>query len=82
MRTHHPHPEGQRHDNMICAVSCHNMRHDIMAHSSLPGRPCRCYNANSGDTGGLVDDSWMNLEWVKLRYLRDQLGLTPWYEAS
>lgn len=41
-----------------------------------------CYNANSGDTGGLVDDSWMNLQWVKLRYLSDNLGLTPWYKAQ
>ncbi|KAF6266483.1 glycoside hydrolase superfamily [Scenedesmus sp. NREL 46B-D3] len=39
-----------------------------------------CYNANSGDTGGLVDDSWMTLQWVKLRYLMDNLGLTPWYK--
>eukprot|EP00775_Hariotina_reticulata_P003248 gene3248-3524_t len=41
-----------------------------------------CYNANSGDTGGLVDDSWMNLQWVKLRYLMDNLGLTPWYKQA
>lgn len=38
-----------------------------------------CYNANSGDTGGLVDDSWLNLEWVKLRYLMNNLALQPWY---
>lgn len=38
------------------------------------------YNANSGDTGGLVDDSWMKFEWVKLRYLQQNLGLTPWYK--
>ena len=41
-----------------------------------------CYNANSGDTGGLVDDSWMNLEWTKLRFLRKSLGLTPWYAEA
>jgi hypothetical protein len=37
------------------------------------------YNANSGDTGGLVDDTWWNLLWVKLRFLRSHMGLTPWY---
>jgi hypothetical protein len=39
------------------------------------------YNANSGDTGGLVDDAWRNLEWAKLRYLFDNLGLRPWYST-
>lgn len=38
-----------------------------------------CWNANSGDTGGLVDDSWMNLQWTKLRWLQQKLGLKPWY---
>jgi hypothetical protein len=37
------------------------------------------YNANSGDTGGLVDDTWWNLMWMKLRFLRNHMGLTPWY---
>jgi hypothetical protein len=36
------------------------------------------YNANSGDTGGLVDDAWRDLEWGKLKYLMG-LGLRPWY---
>jgi hypothetical protein len=37
------------------------------------------YNANSGDTGGLVDETWWNLMWVKLRFLRKEMGLTHWY---
>ncbi len=38
------------------------------------------WNANSGDTGGLVTDDWKTLQWEKLRYLRG-LGLTPWYAS-
>ena len=33
----------------------------------------RCWNANSGDTGGLVDDTWLNIQWPKI----DFLTLTP-----
>lgn len=40
------------------------------------------WNANSGDTGGLVDDTWRNLEWVKLNFLTDSLGLNPWYATD
>jgi hypothetical protein len=40
------------------------------------------YNANSGDTGGLVDDSWQNLMWEKLRWLMKELGLKPWWDAG
>ncbi len=36
-----------------------------------------CWNANSGDTGGLVRDDWTTLEWVKLAFLTT-LGLRPW----
>ena len=40
------------------------------------------YNANSGDTGGLVDDSWQNLMWEKLRWLMQKLGLKPWWGVN
>ena len=54
---------------------------------------CRDWNANSGDTGGLVDDTWLNIEWAKVDLLsevpnpeaadNDQapggFGLVPWY---
>ena len=36
-----------------------------------------CWNANSGDTGGLVRDDWTILEWGKLAFLTT-LGLRPW----
>ena len=35
------------------------------------------WNANSGDTGGLVDDSWISLQWNKIDYLTS-IGLEPW----
>lgn len=38
-----------------------------------------CYNANSGDTGGLVTDSWHEFEWSKIRFLQQRFGLKPWY---
>ena len=38
------------------------------------------WNDNSGDTGGLIDSTWYNLIWVKVRWL-NALGLTPWYKA-
>jgi aryl-phospho-beta-D-glucosidase BglC (GH1 family) len=40
------------------------------------------YNPNSWDTGGLVDDSWQNLLWQKLRFLRQKLGMRAWYQQS
>jgi len=39
------------------------------------------YNANSGDTGGIVTDDWQGLNWIKLRWLQKNLGLRPWYAA-
>ncbi len=35
------------------------------------------WNANSGDTGGLVSDDWLHIEWKKIDYLR-AIGLDPW----
>ncbi|CAL5222447.1 g4812 [Coccomyxa viridis] len=51
------------------------------------------WNANSGDTGGLVDDSWLTVQWPKIDFLTVSpnsqtatnsaapggWGLTPWY---
>lgn len=37
------------------------------------------YNANSGDTGGIVDDSWVNVLWVKINWLIATMDLKPWY---
>ena len=37
------------------------------------------YNANSGDTGGIVTDDWQKFNWEKINYLRN-LGLWPWYD--
>ncbi len=36
------------------------------------------WNPNSGDTGGLVDDNWLNVVWNKIDYL-STIGLMPWY---
>ena len=40
------------------------------------------WNANSGDTGGIVDDSWVNIVWVKVQWLIDSVQLRPWYLSS
>ncbi len=43
--------------------------------------PCRwAWNADSGDTGGLVENDWESIIWPKIDYLT-QLGLEPWYLA-
>ena len=39
------------------------------------------WNANSGDTGGLVDDGWVNIQWKKINYLKT-IGLSPWSGGS
>ena len=50
-----------------------------------------CYNPNSGDTGGIVDNSWDTIQWTKMDYLvygtisgsstnPNGLGLVPWYK--
>lgn len=39
------------------------------------------WNANSGDTGGVVASNWYTVKWFKVRYL-EQLGLCPWYRAA
>lgn len=50
------------------------------AHNAIGNWMYWSFNANSADTGGLVDDSFRDLMWVKLRYLA-KLGLRPWYRA-
>ncbi len=39
------------------------------------------WNANSGDTGGIVADNWLDIQWEKIDYLT-QIGLKPWYLPS
>ncbi len=39
------------------------------------------WNANSGDTGGLVDDGWVNIQWKKIQYL-ESIGLDPWSSSG
>eukprot|EP00878_Enallax_costatus_P023562 GHUV01025063.1.p1 GENE.GHUV01025063.1~~GHUV01025063.1.p1 ORF type:complete len:271 (+),score=63.78 GHUV01025063.1:645-1457(+) len=40
------------------------------------------YNENSGDTGGIVYNNWKALNWVKLRYMINSMGLVPWYKDT
>lgn len=43
------------------------------------------WNANSGDTKGVVADSgpapWYAIKWYKVRYL-EGIGLCPWYRTA
>ncbi len=39
-----------------------------------------CWNADSGDTGGIVSDDWRQIQWQKVEYLRT-IGLAPWYAS-
>ncbi len=36
------------------------------------------WNANSGDTKGLVGDDWLTVNWNKVEWL-SSVGLAPWY---
>ncbi len=55
----------------------------LCPHVPLPSRITSwfywCYNANSDDTGGLVDSAWRNLMWTKINFLTSRLSLKPWY---
>ena len=38
------------------------------------------WNANSGDTGGLIDgNQWTDIQWTKVNWLTGAIGLQPWY---
>lgn len=50
------------------------------AHNAIGSWAYWSFNPTSWDTGGIVDDSWQNLLWTKLRFLRTRLGLRPWYD--
>lgn len=41
----------------------------------------RSWNANSGDTGGLVSNNWISIEWRKVNFL-ESIGLKPDYLAQ
>ena len=36
------------------------------------------WNANSGDTGGIVQQDWLTINWNKVDWMV-RVGLTPWY---
>ena len=40
-----------------------------------------CWNANSGDTRGLVgpQTTWREVQWTKVRTLTKSFGLRPWF---
>ncbi|DBB06710.1 TPA: hypothetical protein ACH3X1_012211 [Trebouxia sp. C0004] len=39
------------------------------------------WNANSGDTGGIVEADWTTINWTKINYMIS-LGLNPWYRGQ
>jgi hypothetical protein len=51
-------------------------------HSAISSWFYWCYNANSGDTGGLVCDQWRELQWAKLGFLAEYMGLRPWHNTA
>lgn len=38
------------------------------------------WNPNSSDTGGIVGDNWVEIQWKKIDYLIT-IGLNPWYKS-
>lgn len=47
-------------------------------HEAIPNWFYWSWNANSGDTGGIVEDDWVRIIWKKIDYLLT-VGLKPWY---
>jgi len=41
-----------------------------------------CWNANSGDTGGIVRDDWVAVAWEKVAWMQKAVGLHPWAMGS
>ncbi|KAL0031693.1 hypothetical protein WJX79_001570 [Trebouxia sp. C0005] len=39
------------------------------------------WNANSGDTGGIVEADWTTINWTKINYMIS-IGLNPWYSGQ
>ncbi len=50
-------------------------------HNKIPNWFFWSWNANSGDTGGLVQDNWLDIVWQKIDYL-STLALKPWYLSA
>uniref|UniRef100_A0A383VWA1 Glycoside hydrolase family 5 domain-containing protein n=1 Tax=Tetradesmus obliquus TaxID=3088 RepID=A0A383VWA1_TETOB len=50
-----------------------------LRHEPVSGWFWFCWNANSQDTGGLVEDDWQTLVLPKLAWLVESLGLRPWW---
>lgn len=39
------------------------------------------WNANNGDTGGILESNWLTINYEKVKYLV-KVGLRPWYERK
>ncbi|BDA41281.1 probable endoglucanase E1 [Coccomyxa sp. Obi] len=48
-------------------------------HANLPNLYWWDWNANSGDTGGIVQNDWLTIIWSKVNWLIGAINLTPWY---
>ena len=47
-------------------------------HNPTPNMIWWSWNANSGDTGGIVKDDWKEINWNKVAWLQKAAGLQPW----
>ncbi|KAK9787370.1 hypothetical protein WJX73_004527 [Symbiochloris irregularis] len=53
------------------------------AHVAVSGVAYWSWNANSGDTGGLVDNpTWTTIQFEKINWMIGASGLSPWYLGS
>ena len=50
-------------------------------HNPIPNWFYWSWNANSGDTGGIVQGNWKDVEWEKISFL-EGMGLIPWYSGK
>jgi hypothetical protein len=84
-------PLCQQHPASVCRSMLDHVRTWPAGSPAVP--PCRpacrisnwfywCYNGDSTDTGGIVDSSWRDLDWLKLTWLSEYMGLRPWYQGA
>ena len=54
------------------------MTSSTAGHNPTPNMIWWSWNANSGDTGGIVADNWKDVQWHKVAWLQKAAGLQPW----
>lgn len=58
------------------------MQAEDVDHAKVPNMLFWCWNQNSGDTGGIVGNNWLDIMWNKISWLEKATGLSPWWREA